>query len=104
MIVTGSGNLVPSIIPPTITLITPVPITVSTDEPTAVIDELLSSRIGKRLAFLYNVDAILISSLSMISKILSGKTALATSLVVRLLELSCVLKFNVSSIGVSKIV
>ena len=89
MIITGSGNLVPSIIPPTITLMTDEPITVFTDD-----GESWPLRMGKKFVLVYNVNAILTSSVIVKFWMLFGKTIL-----VRLgaLELSESLKIIVLS-------
>ena len=92
MIVTGSISLVPSGIPPTIIPITAEPTTVITDD-----EEFTSSRTGKKFAFLYKVAAISMLSLLVRLKILNGIITLATSLLVKLLDESCMLKFKVLS-------
>ena len=95
MIVTGSISLVPSGIPPTIILITAEPTTVITDD-----EEFTSSRTGKKFAFLYKVDATSILSLLVRLRILNDIIILATSLLVKLLDESCILKFKeLSKVG-----
>ena len=93
MIVTGSISLVPSGIPPTITLITAEPTTVITDD-----EEFTSSQTGKKFAFLYKVDAIPMLSLLVTFLIFFGKITFTID--VKVFKFSAILKFSVLSINI----